>query len=211
MGNDYSFGDLRLEKKAADFLKEIGNIGSAHAATALSELLRQPVGMETPSVELVPFDDVTDILGGPEQVVACVYLRVEGEITGSIFFIQTVPAAKQLLSPFLDTKVDEYGLNELEMSALGEFGNIMAASYLGALMDFTHLTMHPSVPLVAIDMAQAVLNVGLQLDNPIGNFALIIHASIHHRLAREDVHLFLLPDPGTEQRLMQALGIEGLE
>ena len=84
---------VHLDRNAADMLREVGNIGAAHAATSLSEMLRQRVTMEVPRVEFIPFDDVTEILGGPEQVVACVYLRMQGEVTGSIFFIQTVSAA----------------------------------------------------------------------------------------------------------------------
>lgn len=201
---------VHLDKNAADMLREVGNIGAAHAATALSEMLRQKVTMEVPWVEFIPFDDVTEILGGPEQVVACVYLRMLGEVTGSIFFIQTVPIAKQLMSLLELSKDALAPFSDMEVSALGEIGNIMAASYLGSLSDLTHLTMFPSVPLVAVDMAQAVLNVGLQQDNPIGNYALIIHTSIHHHLASEDAHLFLLPDPGTQEALVRALGIEGL-
>ena len=36
-----------------DVLKEIGNIGAGHAATALSQLLAEPITMTVPNVSIV--------------------------------------------------------------------------------------------------------------------------------------------------------------
>jgi len=196
-----------INQATTDLLREIGNIGAAHAATALSQMIGEPVNMRVPWVELVPFDDVTAVLGGPEQVVACVYLTVRGDITGSMFFVQSVPAAKILISELLSDVTPGDSFSELELSALAEMGNIMSATYLSSLIDLTNLQMQPSVPMVAVDMAQAVLAVGLSQDALVGNYALVIHATIHHLRASEDAHFFLLPDPGAERRLLTALGM----
>lgn len=203
--------DFIMNQVTTDTLREIGTIGAAHAATALSEILRQPVKMQVPWVEVVPFDEITDALGGPEQVVACVYLTVQGDISGSMFFVQSIPAAKKLISELLpDTRSDE-SFSDMEISALGEMGNIMCATYLTSLVEFTHVQMQVSVPLVGIDMAQAVLSVGLTHDSMVGNYALVIHTKIHHESASEDAHFFLLPDPGAERILLKALGIEAAQ
>lgn len=200
---------LDLGQAAADALREVGNIGAAHAATALSEILNQPVGMQVPGVELVPFDDITEVVGGPEALVAGVFLRVQGDVPGNMFFIQSVDGARKLLSGLLPREPEGFDFSELELSALSEMGNIMAATYLSSLMDFTHLTLTPSVPLVAVDMAQAILSVGLLQGEHMGNYALVIHTTIQHRRNRESGHFFLLPDPGAENVLLKSLGIEG--
>ena len=70
-----------------DVLKEIGNIGAAHAATALSSLLNKKIDMKVPKVEMVSFDDMMDLAGGPDNVVTAIYLRIEGDVSGSMFFI----------------------------------------------------------------------------------------------------------------------------
>lgn len=202
-------GRVDLGQAAADALREVGNIGAAHAATALSEILNQPVGMQVPGVELVPFDDITEVVGGPEALVVGVFLRVQGDVPGNMFFIQSVEGARKLLSGLLPRDPQELDFGELELSALSEMGNIMAATYLTSLMDFTHLTLMPSVPFVAVDMAQAILSVGLLQGEHSGNYALVIHTAIEHRRNRENGHFFLLPDPGAETVLLQSLGIEG--
>ena len=47
-----------------DVLREIGNIGSGNAATALASLLNTVVDIEVPVISLVSYDKVADYLGG---------------------------------------------------------------------------------------------------------------------------------------------------
>ena len=70
-----------------DVLKEIGNIGAGNATTALAHMLNCKVDMTVPQVRLLDFKDASTILGGEEQILAGVYLLVEGDITGSILFL----------------------------------------------------------------------------------------------------------------------------
>ncbi len=56
-----------------DILKEIGNIGAGHAATALSKLLNKRIEMTIPDVRIISFDEMMDIVGGAENVVAAVF------------------------------------------------------------------------------------------------------------------------------------------
>lgn len=46
-----------------DILKEIGNIGAAHAATALSSLLARKIDMQVPKVEMVSFEEMMELAG----------------------------------------------------------------------------------------------------------------------------------------------------
>lgn len=65
-------------------------------------------------------------------------------------------------------------LSEMELSALSEIGNILAGSYLSSLADFTSLTMYPTVPALAMDMAGAILGYGLLQFGQMGDDALLI-------------------------------------
>ena len=49
-----------------DVLKEIGNIGAGNATTALSQLIRSKVDMRVPKVELLGFQELSEIVGGAE-------------------------------------------------------------------------------------------------------------------------------------------------
>lgn len=192
-----------------DLLREIGSIGSAHAATALGMLVRKPIVMDVPTVAVVNFDALASELGGPEVEVACAFLRVNGDVTGDLFVVLPVAAARAVLDAWfaLPGGTD---WSEMELSALGELGNILAGAYLGSLVDLTGMRMLPSTPLVAVDMAQAVLTEGVFAAEPTGNCALLIQTELHARDSRGGAHVLFLPDPGAETAFLRALGIGNL-
>ena len=70
-----------------DVLKEIGNIGAGNATTALAQLLQCKVDMKVPQIRLLGFSEVGAAIGGEEQLMAGVYLIVEGDVTGSMMFL----------------------------------------------------------------------------------------------------------------------------
>ena len=80
-----------------DVLKEVGNIGAGNAATALSRLLNKPIDMAVPKVQLLPFEQIAESVGGSEQLVIAVFLRVEGDAPSNLFFIMSPEAGKNLL------------------------------------------------------------------------------------------------------------------
>src|SRR4051794_18863516 len=100
-----------------DVLKEVGNIGAGNAATALSTLLNKPVDMAVPTVSLLPFEAIADRVGGPEAVVIAIFLRVDGDAPGNMFFIMNREPARRLLQGLLGFNAaenDDY--SELELS-----------------------------------------------------------------------------------------------
>lgn len=195
-----------------DVLKEVGNIGAGHAATALSTLLNKPVDMQVPKVRMLPFEEISASVGGAEQVVLAIFLRVEGEAPGNMFFILTLESAKKLLKNLvgLETVSEEGDYTELELSALNEIGNILAGSYLTSLADFTNLNLSPTVPSLAIDMAGAVLSFGLLQFGQMGDHALLIDTKFLEGKQEVEGHFFLIPDPESFAKIFTALGVENL-
>jgi chemotaxis protein CheC len=191
-----------------DVLKEVGNIGAGHAATALSKLLDKPVDMLVPTVRMVPFEDISNSVGGPERVVIAIFLRVEGETPGNIFFILSQESAKKMLRNLVGIEVENEGsYSEMEISALNEIGNILAGSYLTSLADFTNLKMTPTVPSLAIDMAGAILSYGLLQFGEMGDQALFIDTKFLDGMDEIEGHFFLIPDPESFQKIFLALGV----
>ncbi|WP_195573204.1 chemotaxis protein CheC [Paenibacillus sp. 1001270B_150601_E10] len=203
MGFFESLGEFKL-----DVLREIGNIGAGHAATALSRLLDRPVDMDVPKVRLLPFEQIADEVGGAEQVVIAIYFRVEGDAPGHLFFMFELEPARRLLSDLLNVKIeDEDCFSDMDISALSEIGNILAGSYLSSLADFTHLTMTPTVPQLAIDMAGAVLNYGLIQYGEMGDCALFIDTKFLQEYRDIQGTFFLIPDPDSFGKIFAALGV----
>ena len=189
-------------------LREIGNIGAGNAATALSKLLHTDIQMNVPNVSVIPFDDIADTVGGAEKFVIGIFLRLEGDIPGSMFFLLGVESAKTLVSglvgDYAAKEAEEF--SEMEISALQEVGNILAGSYLSSLADFTKKELAPSPPAIAVDMAGAILSIGLmQLAS---DYALVVDTEFMQGAMNIEGHFFLLPDPGTVEILFQALGVD---
>jgi chemotaxis protein CheC len=197
-----------------DILKEIGNIGAGNAATALSTLLNKKIDMNVPNVSIVSFDEMMDMAGGPDNVVASVFLRIEGEAPGSMFFMLPLHQATAFIQQMIgDTSFDfeKPPYDEIALSALQELGNILSGSYLSALSDFTNLSLYPSVPALAIDMVGAVISYGLIELSQVSDFAIVIDTAV----SEDDVelsesvngHFFLLPDPDSFHIIFQSLGV----
>lgn len=191
-----------------DVLKEVGNIGAGNAATALSRLLNKPIDMAVPKVQMLPFESVADRVGGAENIVLAIFLRVEGESPGNLFFILSPEAAKRLLHRLAGLEVDsEDDFSEMELSALSEIGNILAGSYLSSLADFTNLMMVPTVPALAMDMAGAILSYGLLQFGEMGDSALLIDTTFIEGDHEVEGQFFLIPDPESFSKIFTALGV----
>lgn len=197
-----------------DVLKEIGNIGAAHAATSLSQLLGQKIDMRVPKVELVTFDEMFDLAGGTEKVVAGIFLRIEGDLTGTMFFVLTIESATQFIRKltgdvaFTFTDVEGLGMGA---SALQELGNILSGSYLSALSDFTSLNIYPTVPSLSIDMVGAIVSFGLIEVSQYSDEVIVIETEIlqegEQGVSSLAGHFFLLPDPPSYRTIFSSLGV----
>lgn len=204
MESNHSFAEFQM-----DVLKEVGNIGAGHAATALSTLIDKPVDMLVPNVRMVPFEEIAESVGGAEHVVIAIFLRVEGETPGNLFFILSMESSKKLLHNLLGIEVlDEESFTEMELSALSEIGNILAGSYLSSLADFTKLNMAPTVPSLSIDMAGAILSYGLLQFGQMGDQALVIDTKFLDGNDEVEGHFFLIPDPESFEKIFSALGVQ---
>ena len=135
--------ELSLEQMSEsymDVLKEIGNIGAGNAMTALSQMLQCKVDMKVPQVKLLELRDMGAMVGSEEQLMAGVFLGVEGDITGSIMFLIELESARSLIKKIMmgySSGADV--LDDMEMSALQEVSNIITGAYLNSLSMLTNL------------------------------------------------------------------------
>jgi chemotaxis protein CheC len=196
------FSDMEL-----DALKEIGNIGAGNAATALSLLLSNKINMNVPRVAIISFDDVSNSVGGPENLVAGIFMRITGDISGNILIIIPKANAYNLVNYLLKQKPGEAGFSAMEESALVEVGNIIASSYIVALSDFTKLSMKISVPGFAYDMAGAIFSFPLSLYGYMGDTAFLIETEFTEGIDDINFHFFLIPDDESLKVLLKAIGV----
>lgn len=202
-------GEITLESMSEqyyDVLKEIGNIGAGNATTALAQMLQCKVDMKVPQVKLLDFNEVGAMMGGEEQIMAGIYLCVEGDITGSIMFLLKKDAAKHLVSKLMGMELPGEDLDEIGTSALKEIGNIITGAYLNSLSSLTNLKIFPSVPDLTIDMAGAILSVPAIEFGTLGDKILLIQTQFTDD-CELDGYFILVPDLESYGKILGALGI----
>lgn len=193
-----------------DALREISNIGMGHAATALSQMIGQTVRLRVPRVTITEISQVPDLLGGAEQLMVGITMQILGDARGSIMLLFPRPNAHHLLCNLLGHRDRRKSLGEEEISALKEVGNILASAYLSALGNVLGKVLIPSVPMLADDMAGAVVDSVLIELSRSGDLAMMIETDFsgeHNREALIKGHFFLIPDPATLEIFVSLVGV----
>ena len=190
-----------------DVLKEIGNIGAGNATTAIASMLDLRINMNVPKVELLTFQELGSAICEEEEAIVGIYLEVNDDIDGSMMFLLDLKSAHYLVNRLMmrDPEYNE-DFDEMDMSALKEIGNIIAGSYLNALSSMTQMTISPSVPYIAIDMAAAILSVPAIQFGQYGDNALLIETEFGDDVMING-YFILLPELESYEKILTSLGI----
>lgn len=192
-----------------DVLKEIGSIGTGNAVTAISSLINKKVEMHIPTVNLVEFGRIAEFVGGPENVLVGVLVGISSDIEGMMMFLMDMETARHLVDSVLDGMgggaSEEFG--ELELSTVSEISNIMAGSYLGSLSGLTNLRIRQSVPMLAIDMANALLSVPAIEFGKMADHVLYINSSFSVENVDVSGYFILVPNEESFAKIMRSLGV----
>lgn len=196
-----------LNSLQIDVLREIGNIGAGNAATALSKMISKRIDMDVPKVNILEFKNVAELVGGPEVEVVGIYFKVTGDITGSIMFLLDKISAKLLTNLLMGRSEAGSEMDEMDISALQEVGNILAGSYLSSLSSLTNLKLVVSVPSLAMDMAGAILSVPVILFGQVGDKVMLIETDFNEGTNHVKGNFFLIPDEESFEILLKSLGV----
>lgn len=190
-----------------DVLREIGNIGAGNATTAIANMLGTKMNMLVPKVELMEASKLGGAICPEDETIVGIFLEVQNDITGSMMFLLKMDAAHFLVNKLM-CRDPEYKepFDEMDLSAIKEIGNIIAGSYLSALSNMTGLSIVPSIPYVAVDMAAAILSVPAIQFGQYGDNALFIETEFG-----DDVMLggyfILMPDQDSYDKILASLGV----
>ena len=196
-----------VNEKYFDVLKEIGNIGAGNATTAIANMLGLRIDMSVPEVAFLPVEELGSAIGAEDEIIVGIMLGVEADIDGSMMFLMDMPSAHHIVNKLM-MRPDDYcePFDEMDLSAIKEIGNIIAGSYLSALSGLTNLTIVPSVPFVAVDMAAAILSVPAVQFGIFGDNALMINTEFSDDLGIKG-HFILMPEEDSYAKILTALGI----
>ena len=195
MSTEYT--DLQL-----DALRELANIGSGKASTALSMLLDRSVDISVPTARALSFADAVEATGDYEQEVTGIVLGIVGDLEGVVLLLVSPEDA--------DTVCRILGVepgSEYAPSALGEVGNIVGSSYINALAEMTGMAIEPTPPATATDMLGAIVESVLAGHAHAGDVALLLDSDLTVEGEGCSVSFLLVPDQGGVELLLSRLGL----
>lgn len=205
----YIINYLELDDAHIDALREIGNIGSGNAITALASMINSNIEVLIPMVKILEYNEATNLLGGPENKVVCILLDMKGDINGMFIFLLDESITRLMLSSLFNKEealLDE--IEEVEISAIKEIGNIMASSYVNAIASMLNMTISISVPDICIDMVGAVLNVPMIRFSDVGDKVLFIENKFKMSDNYFTSHILMIPEMGSLREILVRLGLE---
>ena len=191
-----------------DVLRELGNIGAGNATTSLANMINEQINMNVPKVELIEASKLGSAICPEDEIIVGIFLEVTRDIKGSMMFLMRMESAHYLVNRLMgrDPKnMDPF--DEMDLSAMKEIGNIIAGAYLSALSGMTNLTIAPSVPYIAVDMAAAILSVPAIQFVQYGNNALLIETEFGSDYMIGG-YFILMPEEDSYAKILESLGIQ---
>jgi chemotaxis protein CheC len=201
--------DVRdLKELQLDALREVANIGAGHAATALSQMTNRTIMINVPEVNVLALEEVSELLGRPDEIVAAVLMHMMGDLTGRTLVMFPDGSAKSLCDILFrkpNGTTTEFGA--MEQSGLKEAGNILASAYLNALSDFMGMMLVPSVPSLVVDLSAAVLTTAYLNFGHDRDYVFCVETSFRVEGATEPLrgHFLLLPDMPSLRAIFDAI------
>jgi chemotaxis protein CheC len=193
-----TYTDLQI-----DALRELANIGSGTAATALSGMLGRPVDISVPNPLLLPLNDAVDAVGPSDAEVTGVVIPILGDMEATVLMLFT-PETAAVLCPMLGVEAG----TEIALSALQEIGNILGASYTGALGTMTGLELEPAPPQAATDMLGSIVSSVLLAPGEDRDVVLLLDSDLTVEGGQECSPSFMfIPSTGGVNELLTRLGL----
>lgn len=200
------YEDMNLQE--LDVMREIGSIGTSHAATALSKMLQKEIRITIPQINILGYNEAVKRIGDVEEVVAATLVKMDGDVEGVMLFLFNLDFANTVLEKLIGKEYTSYDeLDDLALSALTEVGNIMISSYINAFSKLADVDIGVSVPSSTINMLGGILTVpmvefGYETDKLMYNNADFVMED-----KKQSVWLLMLPDIKSLNHILEKLGV----
>lgn len=195
---------INMNSVHVDALREIINIASGNAATALSQILKKRIDMNIPIVEVRKFQDVADRLGDADEVVMATLLKVLGDVSGSVLLVVKEKNAKQIAYSLLEELVDDYD-DDMVLSVFQEIGNILGNSYLRAMGSFLDVNLLSSVPYISIDMLFSIISSAYISANEEEDYIIDIGCTLSENNIEFDLNIFFIINNKSLQFMLEKI------
>jgi chemotaxis protein CheC len=192
-----------------DALREVVNIASGHAATALSQLTGRKVMISVPELAVAALTEIPALLGYGERVVV-VAMQILGDVNGHLVFLMPIENATVLAELLTRRPVAaDRGFDTLAKSSLMETGNVLGGAYAGALSQITGSMVMLSVPVFGVEPPDDVLRQQRDRGPDRGSLALCLETTLTFDEGgpRFDGHILLVPSKASLDMILTALRV----
>ena len=188
-----------------DFIKELTNIGGGNAATSISHLIKKPVNMTVPTIEILSYNEIYEKTIAEDIMVNAVVIRMLGDAEGIFLFVSTPESSENLVSMMLptDTQITE----ELSDSAIKELVNILVGSFLNAISHIVKIKLISSEPFAAVEMFGAILSSVYIESEQYDDNIMIIKNEFFYQGDKIDSSLYFVPKPGVLANIFKIIGV----
>jgi chemotaxis protein CheC len=221
--------DLKsMNQMHLDAIREIGNIGAGHAATALSTMLGCLVEIDVPKAELVSIYELSSYYDDPDASYTAVFAASADDASMNFMLLIKEEDVGKLVTLLV---AKQFGMQmelsamsqEMVDSALGEIGNILLGSFLNSVNALLGVTSGISTPSVTHDMLASIVSVVSAMFGQYGDIALVTKSNLNvlpegttqsesreatpPKAAPLDAHILLASEPAALEALLRKLGI----
>jgi chemotaxis protein CheC len=177
-------------------------------------MVGREIDMNVPNVQVLGFNEIINILEGPETLVVGMLVDFEGEINGYVLLVMDIRDAYEMVSMVLNEErpvpesLGPEHFGEMDMSVLQELANILVGSYTSSISTMTNLNMVLAVPQIAMDMLAAIISIAAVEYGMIGDSVLFMETNFSEANKALSGHFFLIPDYESFRIMMRSLGME---
>jgi chemotaxis protein CheC len=192
-----TFSDIQL-----DALRELANIGSGNAGTALGSMLGKSVDISVPTAAALPLAEAVAIAGEPDELRHGVVVPIVGDFDAIVVLLFPDEDARKLCGIYGIEPSTQDG-----RSMLGEVGNILGTNYINVLAQMADMKLEPAPPQVVEDMLGSILSSVLLGRGGDVDEALILDSNLLVEEEQCTLSFLLLPNHGGIKELLGRLGV----
>lgn len=198
----------KLDPMHLDALREIGNIGSGNAATALATMLNTTVDLEVPSISLVNYEHVSQYLGGKNRRVVGLALGLDGDLEGVMLHVVQRQFVSRIINSFYPKQIRSLDdIDAMDLSAVKETSNITTATYVNALAALAGLYINITPPQEHVDTVENILSEVSSRFDEIGQQVIYIDENMYIAGTEIKSSMILILQADSLRKLFERMGI----
>ena len=188
-----------------DFIKELANVGGGNAATSISQLIKKPVNMTLPIIDLIDYEELYETTMAEDTVVNAVIMKMFGDAEGTFLFVTSDGSLNDLINMMMPAGI--VLTDELSQSGIKELVNILVTSFVNAISKLVNINIISSVPVLTMEMFGAILSsVYMESEQYDENIMIIKNEFLYNGDIIQGT-LYFVPKPGVLTSLFEIIGI----